>query len=279
MRRPAALLAVGLVLLLGAAVRADTPGESSAPGVVARIAAATEAFRAATAAPGSAASEERAAGFRRAAELYRAALAGGPRNGALEYNAANAWLLAGDVGRAIVHYRRALDVRPGDPRIEANLDTARTRRRDQFEETSSRALIDTLLFWHHRLTLRTKIPIALSTWTLGFALLAMGVWLERGRAARARTLRLAAAALVVAVAIGGSALLELRDRARRDAAVIVADEVEMRTGDGASYPARYENPVHSGAEVRVVEERAGWVHVELPDDKRGWVPTAAVERV
>jgi len=240
------------------------------------VAAATEAFRAATGTQEPGAREQ---AFRRAAELYAAAAADGPRNGALEYNTGNAWFLAGDVGRAVLHYRRALELRPGDARIEANLDTARSRRADEFEITSSRALTDTLLFWHHGLSLRAKIPAAVGCWAAGFVLLAVAVWLPRRRGGRLGALRSGVLLLVVAAALGASALVELRDRAAREAAVVVADEVELRTGDGASYPGRYENPIHAGAEVRVVEERAGWVDVELPDGKRGWLPVDAVERV
>lgn len=268
-------LLVLLAWLMWAPVLAHAQ-DASGDDPVARVAAATEAFREAA---GTTTAEARAEAFRRAAELYRTALAAGHRNGALEYNTANAWLLAGDVGRAVLHYRRALEIRPGDPRVLANLETARSRRRDRFEVTSTRALTDTLLFWHHGLSLRSKIPLALGAWAVGFALLAAGVWLPRGRGGRAAALRAGAALLVVALAVGGSALVDLRDRAARDAAVVVADEIALRTGDGASYPERYENPIHAGAEVRVVEERAGWVDVELPDGKRGWVPAEAVERV
>ena len=53
----------------------------------------------------------------------------------------------------------------------------------------------------------------------------------------------------------------------------------MRSGDGASYPSRYEQPVHAGSEVHVLAERGGWSEVELADGKSGWVPASAVERV
>jgi hypothetical protein len=267
------LLTLALLLFV---VTTAGAAEEPATGVVQRVAAATEAFRTASATESK---EERTAAYARSAALYRAALDGGPRNGALEYNAGNAWFLSGDVGRAIVHYRRALLLRPGDARVETNLETARAERRDRFEATSSRALTDTLLFWHHGLSLRGKIPFALAAWTLGFLLLAVSRWLPPGRPGRAGARRSGLLLLVVALVLGLSALLELRERDSRTGAVVVVPRVVLRTGDGMSYPQRYENPIHSGAEVRVVEERAGWVDVELPDGKRGWLPVDALERV
>lgn len=266
-------IACAAVLAGAATVHA---ADAQPAGIVQRVAAATAAFREATAAPSP---DARAAAFRHAAELYSVALDDGPRNGALEYNAANAWLLAGDVGRAVLHYRRALEIRPGDPRVTANIATARGRRRDSFDEAPTRALTDTLLFWHHGLPLRAKTTVALGAWSLGFVLLAVGAWLAPGRLGRAGCRRCGGVALVAAFALGASAGVDLRAQAVRDGAVVLADEVALRTGDGESYPARYENPIHSGAEVRVVEERAGWVDVELPDGKRGWVRADAVERI
>jgi len=154
-----------------------------------------------------------------------------------------------------------------------------SRRRDRFEATSGGAIAGTLFFWHTALSLGTRVPLAVGAWALGFGLLALGVWLPTRRGGRKATLRAGAALLVVALAVGTSVGIELNDRMARDAAVIVADEVALRTGDGTSYPERYENPVHAGAEVRVVEERAGWADIELPDGKRGWIPIEAVERV
>jgi hypothetical protein len=267
------ILVCALMLLLSTSATLAAP---PADGVVARVAAATEAFRESTGVEGT---EDRQAAFRDAAGLYEAALAIGPRNGALEYNAGNAWLLSGDPGQAILHYRRALLIRPGDPRIVANLETARARRSDRFEETSTRALAETFFFWHTGLSLVTKVPLAAISWALAFGFLALGVWLPTGRPGRTGCRRTGALLLLVALAVGVSALIDMDTRAARDAAVVVADEIALRTGDGTSYPERYENPVHSGAEVRVVEERAGWVDVELSDGKRGWVPVEMVERI
>ncbi len=276
MARPTIVRVALLGMVIVFALLALPRPARAADGVVERVAAATEAFRNATVLEGT---EERSLSYRRAAELYDAALDVGPQNGALEYNAGNAWFLAGDPGRAILHYRRALLVRPGDARVLANLDTARSRRRDRFEETSTRALTETLFFWHSGLSLGTKIPLALAAWALGFGLLALHAWLRPHRVGRPDLGRAGALLLVVALAIGISATVEMSARATRDAAVIVADEIALRTGDGTSYPERYENPVHAGAEVRLIEVRAGWVDIELPDGKRGWIPAESAERI
>ncbi len=274
-------LRVFVALLLAAlvcvgAARVAAASDTAGTGVVARVAAASATFREATALVSE---DARRAKFLESARLFEAALDGGPRNGALETNAANAFLLGGDVGRAILHYRRALVVRPDDPRATVNLATARGRRRDVIEETPSRALLETFAFWHRALALRTKVALALGAWTFAFLGIAAGVAWRRAARIRGTLVRGGLALLVVALAVGVSGVVELRERAAGDAAVVLAPEVALRTGDGQSYPPRYENPVHAGTEVRVREERAGWIEVELADGKRGWVPRDAVERV
>ena len=46
---------------------------------------------------------------------------GGIKNAGLYYNLANAYLLSDNLGRAILNYRRAEKLDPGDPDIQKNL--------------------------------------------------------------------------------------------------------------------------------------------------------------
>ena len=56
----------------------------------------------------------------------------------------------GGGGRAILQYRRGLQLEPGNRRIQANLHYALSRRMDQIEvkSTTRRSLAARLLFWH-----------------------------------------------------------------------------------------------------------------------------------
>ncbi len=275
MRRFTLLIALLLAALTSLAIAQDTDVGVGPEDRGPLVAVATTAFRIAESTEGS---EARTRAFGEAAALYEQALASGPPNGALEFNAANAWYLAGNDGLAILHYRRGLLVRPGDARIEANLETARARRRDQLDGDAGRAVIETIAFWHRGLSIRAKTTLSLAAWAAGLLALAAAL-LVRSTAATRGLVRGGVVAVVIALAVGISAVVEASERARRDGAVVLADEVVLRTGDGETYPARYENPLHAGAEVRIVEERAGWTELLLPDGKQGWVPGDTVERL
>lgn len=239
----------------------------------AELSAAAESFAKAGAVDGTQARQD---AYRAAARAFESVIAAGHVNGALEYNTANAWFLAGDVGPAILHYRRALRLRPGDPEIEANLATARSRRMDRIESASGDAVLDTVFFWHGRMSLPAKRRGGLVLYALGFALLALVAW----RRSSPRIVLIAGlGCLVIAAALLVSAGIESTDLVARQDAVVLADEMPLRKGDGYAYPPRYENPLHTGAEVRIVEERGGWVRVVLPNGNEGWLPVSAVERV
>ncbi|MEK7757114.1 MAG: tetratricopeptide repeat protein, partial [Planctomycetota bacterium] len=53
--------------------------------------------------------------FRASAQRFSSIAAAGVVNGRLEFNIGNCHLQAGDVGRAILHYRRAQRLIPRDP--------------------------------------------------------------------------------------------------------------------------------------------------------------------
>ena len=62
----------------------------------------------------------------------------------------------GDLGRAILNYRRAQLLLPGDPDLLSNLEYARSRRADKIPEPEPRLLLKTLFFWHYDVPLAWK---------------------------------------------------------------------------------------------------------------------------
>jgi uncharacterized protein YgiM (DUF1202 family) len=86
----------------------------------------------------------------------------------------------------------------------------------------------------------------------------------------------AAVTLLLALSVLSVGVRALGERGRSPA-VILADSVEIRSGPGADYLTEF--TLHTGAEVHVIEARAGWVRIALPGDLQGWVPEETVERV
>lgn len=217
---------------------------------------------------------EAAEAFREAAARFTQLADDGVVNGYLEYDLANAHLQAGEIGRAILHYRRADQLIRGDPRLEHNLNHARSLRRNQFNETGGRALAAALLGWHERTSLGARLNAFLAAWAVFWAVI--GWHLVAPRAG----LRWAAAALaVVSLGLGASVAVDLFSGDGPAEAVVLSDGVIVRKGNGEGFDPMFLEPLHQGVEVRVAEERSGWCRVELPDGKGGWVPADRLEKV
>ncbi len=236
---------------------------------------------------------EAAARFRAALLRYEAAAAAlGGGNGYLLYNIGNTYLRLGDPGRAILHYREAQHYIPADPNLQQSLRHARSLRRDRIEPAAGGDVLRLLFFWHVTLPLRVRTAMLLIAanvlWLLAL-LPAVAAVSERAygvaqrlaarpawqRARRPATVAIATVAGLAAAAAGGSVAVELLHADDR-AAVIVADEVVARRGDGAAYQPSFAGALHAGTELTLLQQRNGWYQVMLADGRRAWLPEYAV---
>lgn len=217
-----------------------------------------------------------------ARELYRKAAMrferivrdGGVVNGKIYYNIGNAYFRAGDLGRGILNYRRAEQFIPNDTNLQQNLAFARSRRKDSVGETEEERVFRTLMFWHYDFSFGQRFGI--------FAVAFVVLW----GAATARLFFprpflkwIIGIAAIVSFTIGASLLVEARALRSERPGVVVAAEVVARKGDSTTYEASFRDPLHAGTEFLVVEEREKWIHAELPDGRRCWLPSPAVELV
>jgi len=208
--------------------------------------------------------------FAGAAEAYGKVLALGISAPEVEYNLANAHLKAGDLGPAVLHYRRALKQDPLYESALENLNYARSLTQDvKPEERHQRTWS-----WVGWLRLGPAAAAGLLFFALaGFFVLA---------AFRLRWGRNRLATLVLQGVLGGLVLLlaaalifEWSQAVGGDEAVILAEEVEVRAGPGDRYTVSFR--LHEGTEVEVLRETAGWREVKVSDRLQGWAPDTALE--
>ena len=202
--------------------------------------------------------------------------AGNIRNGKLFYNLANAHLLKGDVGRAILNYRRAERLTPGGRNLQGNLAFARGQVRDSIPVPPQRRVLDTVLAWHNGLPVLPRLAV----FVLAFDLIWLLAALKLFKLVRS-SLRLPVAMLAVVAALCfGSVIVDEVGSRRASEGVIVAEQVVGRKGpDPVGYAPSFHAPLHAGVELAIVEERPGWYLVRLRDDRETWLPASAVEWV
>ena len=204
---------------------------------------------------------------RAALRLERIVREGGVQNGRLFYNLGNAYFQAGEIGRAILNYRRAALYIKGDHNLAQNLSQARKARQDSFEEKQQTRVLRTLLFWHYDFSPRVRSWLlaifSAVFWAAAAIKLRRSQWMPR-------TVLLVSA--VLAFLFVGSLVAEIVSGGRAEAGVILSPQVTARKGDGESYEPSFNQPLHAGTEFILLESRNDWHHVELPDGRQCWIP-------
>ncbi|HPD47787.1 MAG TPA: hypothetical protein P5279_14315 [Anaerohalosphaeraceae bacterium] len=200
---------------------------------------------------------------------------GGIANSKLFYNLASAYLLNGDVGRAVLHFRNAEELDPADADIQTNLAYARSRRLDKIDTAPRQKVMERLFFWHYHYSMRWRFAAACTAFAVMCLAATLRIWLPSQRWAVVA----AAIAAVIALALGVSVAVERHTDRTRRFGVIVAESVEARQGDGPAYPPSFKEPLHAGTEFDLLEQRPGWWHIRLMDGKTTWIPEQAAELV
>ena len=217
--------------------------------------------------------------YAQAAQAYEQLINQGFANSALHFNLGNAYFQQGDYGQAILSYRRAQQLAPRDPDIEANLAMARSQAVDQIESVEDGRLVSQVgRFIQERITLNELALATLGVWILFVSLLILRSASEPGNTWRGflQYGLVVTGILLVAglLAVGSSSYVA----DNQPDGVIVASEVEVTSGPGSQYVTEF--TLHSGAEVHLVETRGNWVRLALPGDEiEGWAPASAVASV
>jgi len=198
-------------------------------------------------------------------------------NGKLFYNMGNTYYRLGDIGRAILFYRRAQLIIPADPNLKHNLRYVRSQRKDLVPTRQDSLVLRTLFFWHSSSPPRVKLSIFI-TFFWGACLLAVLTLLQANRNKRWKRAFLAFCSGIALLMLISLITDEIRLRTLKDG-VITTEEVVARKGDGIAYQRSFVEPLHQGTEFTLLEERAGWYYIELSDGRTGWIPASAAEMV
>lgn len=212
--------------------------------------------------------EYNAGQYEQAARNFEAIAAEGIENSDLYYNAGNAWLRTGDLGRAVLWYERALRLAPSDPDVRFNLAHARSLVKDRIDRPFS--VQDILFFWKGVVSLKTLQIAAIAASALFFLWAGVQVW------QRKKVLTSAGVGLLgILMLVAAAALLEEARLGSDTRAVILAPKVAVRSGTQKTATALFD--LHRGAAVNVLEKKGNYIKIGLAGDKVGWVSLADAE--
>ncbi|MHC4642631.1 MAG: tetratricopeptide repeat protein, partial [Planctomycetota bacterium] len=142
------------------------------------------------------------------------------QNSKLYYNLGNAYLLKGNLGKAILNYRRAEKLDSADTNIQKNLAFARSRRVDKVKLKTEKRVLHTLFFWHYDFSLKTKFVLTCLFFALFCVSLIVMIWF--GRIAPGTVTVVISGFLLIC--LFASVVLEANSQAGKICGVITAEE-------------------------------------------------------
>ena len=215
--------------------------------------------------------------YAEAAQPYEALVDMGYEDAAIYYNLGSTYFEMGDLGRAILNYLRAQELSPRDPDILANLDLARARTVDRIGAERD-SLVESVSYFGRRWVTPSELgAFSLLLWTMtGLGFGALFVYRRIPFRAFVRT---GAAVSAVATLVPLLLLLSMLYANPYDhTGVVTAEAVDVVSGPGPQYAKEF--TLRSGAEVRLVDSRQGWLRVSLPGGElQGWAPSHSIEAV
>jgi hypothetical protein len=197
------------------------------------------------------------------------------QNPKLYYNLANAYFLNGQLGKAILNYRRAVKIDDSDENIKKNLAFARSKRIDKIAIKTEKRVLQTLFFWHYDFSIKTKFLLTCVFFGIICICVTVIIWFGRSASWTASAIICG----ILTLCFLASVAVEFKTQAEKVCGVITDKEVVARQGDGQNYPPSFKDPLHEGTEFDLLENRPGWFHIKLSDDSDGWIPNSAAELI
>jgi len=198
---------------------------------------------------------------------------GGIRNGKIFYNLGNVYFRMNDLGRAILNYRRAELYIPNDANLKQNLAYAMEKRRDHIEDKQETQILKTLFFWHYHLSRDTRAVVFILSFIIMWGLACVKIFVKRSFVVWG-----IASASLLTIICGGSLVADRISNDNRPG-VIISSEVTARKGNSDTYEPSFKEPLHSGTEFILIEERGEWLNIALSDGRTCWVTAKDVEMV
>lgn len=214
--------------------------------------------------------------YSNAAEIYKSLYNEGYRSDNLLYNAGNAFFKAGDYGNAILFYERASLRNPASEDVNYNLQIARTKITDRFDE------IPELFFvrWFDFLSLLRSTNqwalFAIAMFIAALALFVYFIFAPEGRLKYPSFWSGMGAVIISALAL----VFALRSNKlvnHNNKSIVICTEVVGKSSPGDNGKDLF--VIHTGTKVVVLQHLGDYDEIALPDGNKGWAPDKCLEKI
>ena len=214
--------------------------------------------------------------FQTAIHHYEAILETGNYSTEIYFNLGNAYYKTKNLGKAILHYEKALLISPGDEDTRFNLTIAKEQTIDRLETIGRFFLKEWWQSLHHLFSAQTwSILNLLSIWG-GVA--GIILWLFGPSRLRKKQGFIGGISLLVL-----SVLLFLIARSQsnfeKDSsyAIVLVKEIELKNGPDPESTGIL--LVHEGLKIELLDEIGNWQKVKLSNGDQGWLPSESMGKI
>ena len=215
--------------------------------------------------------------FVAAAASYDAVIEGGFESAEVYYNLGNAHFRLGETARAVLNYRRAARLDPGNDDIRANLALVSQRLQDRIEPLPRFWLLSVFDWWMGLIPGALLQALAAACYLLLGASLVLIV-LRRPGGWRTPLRRFAYGTAAATLVLGATLLARETGLGRAEEAVVMAGEARVLSAPSEEGGLTVFT-LHEGTTVRIDRRAGDWVEIVLADGKVGWLPLEVLEIV
>lgn len=211
-----------------------------------------------------------------AAILYENLVSQGVTDAAVFYNLGNCYFKTNLIGKAILHYERALLRDPSDESIRFNLELARAKNTDKIDAIPGLFLTEWLRDFSAWANSNTWAVISVALFPTGLALLFLFFF--------ARTLmakKLGFYTGLFALLISGLSFYFAKKQHNtlfhNRYAIILSPSVTAKSSPASNGTSLF--VIHEGLKVEITDKVGNWNEIKLPNGHTGWVETSTLERI
>jgi tetratricopeptide (TPR) repeat protein len=208
--------------------------------------------------------------YQEAIDGYFELIGNGYVNGQLYYNLGNAYFRSGQLGRAILNYKRAQLLIPRDADLNFNLRYALDQTQDAI--TADQNFLRQAFFWLDEIRLRELMWAFVVLNILFWGLLVLRLFV------RPEWTYYVFIVLLIFWLVGGASLGVKWHQLKTDLrAVILVGEVDVLAGPDSNDTVLFK--LHEGTIIHRERIEDGWSLIRLSENKRGWLKSSAIETI
>lgn len=214
--------------------------------------------------------------FHAAAEIYEQILSHDVSSVKLYYNLGNAYFKEDRIGKAILFYRRALRLAPGNDDIRYNLSVAEARTKDTIEQIPEFFFVAWMRGVRHAMSCTAWSVLSLALLAAALALFLIYLLAQRLSLRKAGFYGTVVAVLLFMLATW-FALGERREMLDDRSAVVMTASTAVKSSPDKSSTDLF--VLHEGTVVTITDRLDEWCEVVIADGKKGWLECRKIETI